>query len=97
MSKDLFIYYLVPAEHAVRMQKKVTVMQAELSEQWPVSASLKRRLELKEGCETWMEIYSQAPEDFPAALASAVDQAQLLALTKGQRHIETFVDIPACA
>lgn len=96
MSKDLFIYYRVPAEHAAQMQKKVTVMQAALSEHWPVSAALKRRPELQEGCETWMEIYSQVPDDFPAALESAVHQGQLLALTQGQRHIEIFVDIPAC-
>lgn len=97
MSKDLFIYYHVPVAHAAKMQKKIHTLQATLREQWPVSTALKRRPELKDGCETWMEIYTQVPEDFPTALEAAVYQAQVLALTEGQRHIETFVDISACA
>lgn len=97
MSRDLFIYYRVPVQYTTQMQKKVTAMQADLSDQWPIAVALKRRPELKEHCETWMEIYYRIPEDFPAALAFAVDQAGLLALTQGQRHTETFMDIPACA
>ena len=97
MSSDLFIYYRVPVAHAMTMQKKVVHMQAVLREQWPVSTALKRRPELKDGCETWMEIYTQVPDDFSPALASAVERAQVLELTEGHRHIEIFVDIPACA
>lgn len=97
MSTDLFIYYRVPAAHAEKMQKKVMAMQAVLHEQWPVATALKRRPELKDGFETWMEIYSQIPEDFPAALESAVHDADLLTLTEGGRHVETFIDIPTCA
>jgi hypothetical protein len=44
-----------------------------------------------------MEIYGQIPEDFPAALESAVHDADLLTLTEGGRHVETFIDIPTCA
>ena len=97
MSRDLFIYYLVPSAHAVTMQKKITHMQAALREQWPVSTALKRRPELKDGCETWMEIYTQVPDDFHSALEFAVDHAQVLSLTEGRRHTETFVDIAVCA
>ena len=97
MSADLFIYYQVPAEHALKMQKKVMAMQAALHERWPVAVTIKRRPELKDGCETWMEIYGQIPDDFPAALEAAVQDAGLLALIKGGRHVETFIDIPACA
>lgn len=97
MSGDLFIYYRVATANTKTMQKKIVDMQAALREQWPVSTALKRRPELKDGCETWMEIYTQVPDDFPSALATAVDQAQVLALTEGPRHVETFVEIPACA
>jgi len=97
MSTDLFIYYRVPVVHAEKMRKKVTVMQAGLHEQWSVAVALKRRPELKDGFETWMEIYSQIPEDFPVALESAVQNAGLLTLTEGGRHIETFIDISTCA
>jgi hypothetical protein len=97
MSTDLFIYYRVPVAHAAKMQKKVMAMQEALHEQWPVAAALKRRPELKDGCETWMEIYGQIPEDFSAALESAVRDADLLTLTEGGRHIETFIDISTCA
>ena len=97
MSTDLFIYYRVPVEHVAKMQKRVVSMQAALHEQWPVATALKRRPELKDGCETWMEIYGQIPEDFPTALESAVRDAALLTLTEGGRHIETFIDITPCA
>ena len=97
MSRDLFIYYRVPAAHTETMQKKIIQMLSLLREQWPVSTGLKRRPELKDGCETWMEIYTQVPDDFPSALELAVAQAQVLALTEGHRHTETFVDIAACA
>ncbi len=97
MSRDLFIYYRVPASHTKTMQKKIIDMQAALREKWPVSTALKRRPELKDGCETWMEIYAQVPDDFPSALELAVNQAQVLEHTEGHRHIETFVDIAACA
>ncbi len=97
MSRDLFIYYRVATANTNTMQKKIADMQAALREQWPVSTALKRRPELKDGCETWMEIYMRVPDDFPAALELAVGQAQVLALTEGHRHIETFVDISACA
>lgn len=93
---DLYIYYRVPAQHARALQKKITVMQCALRERWPVTTALKRRPELKEGCETWMEIYRQVPEDFQAALTSAVAQAQVEDLTDGQRHLEIFVDMPEC-
>jgi hypothetical protein len=97
MSRDLFIYYRVPAAHTETMQKKIVQMQGALREQWPVSTGLKRRPELKDGCETWMEIYTQVPDDFSSALELAVAQAQVLALTEGHRHTETFMDIAACA
>lgn len=97
MSTDLFIYYRVPVAHSAKLQKKVMAMQAALHEHWSVAAALKRRPELKDGCETWMEIYGQIPEDFPAALESAVHDAGLLALTEGGRQLETFIDMPACA
>jgi len=97
MSTDLFIYYRVPAAHAEKMQKKVMAMQAALHERWPVAVALKRRPELKDGFETLMEIYSQIPEDFTAALESAVHDADLLAFTEGVRHTETFIDISTCA
>ena len=97
MSRDLFIYYRVPVAHTVTMAKKIVDMQAALRDQWPVTTALKRRPELKDGCETWMEIYTQVPDDFSSALDSAVDQADVLALTEGHRHIETFMDIPVCA
>jgi hypothetical protein len=44
-----------------------------------------------------MEIYGHIPEDFPAALESAVHDAALLALIEGGRHVEFFIDIPPCA
>lgn len=97
MSRDLFIYYRVPVEHTALMQQSVAAMQTVLRAQWPVSAALKRRTELKDGCETWMEIYGNTPEDFLAALNLAVQEAQLQSLTIGERHVEAFVDVAPCA
>ena len=94
---DIYVYYRVPLANASILQPRLQAMQQSLAEQHKISCHLKRRPELSEGCQTWMEVYQQVPEDFASVLASAVDSHDLIPLIAGERHVETFVDIEACA
>ncbi len=90
---DLYIYYRVRDEHAAQLAPRVRAMQAGLSG----SAQLKRRPGSHEGVQTWMEVYPATADNFHAALAQAVQAADLLALTAGERHTEIFTDLDPCA
>jgi len=94
---DIYVYYRVPMANTSGLQQRVQAMQQSLAERFQIQSSLKRRPELSHDCQTWMEIYPQVPTDFAAALAEAVSTHALPALISGERHIETFVDIEACA
>lgn len=97
---DIYIYYRVEAVEAERLQAQVAAMQLQLSEQWSVQTSLKCRGEQDQGAgttQTWMEIYQDVPQGFLPALQSAVEGADILQSISGERHVETFVDMLACA
>ena len=72
-------------------------LQAKLAAGSGVSPQLKRRPESRDGLQTWMEIYPVVGEGFAEQLAAAADEAGLLSLTAGGRHVETFMDLPPCA
>ena len=97
MNKDIFVYYQVPTVSAAALLPEVLAVQRSITRLTSVSASLKRRPEEKDGCQTWMEIYAQVPEDFLSTLDKAVTEAGLMHRIQGMRHTETFVDIAACA
>jgi hypothetical protein len=94
---DLYIYYQVRNEDAAVMSSRVRAMQARLGLEHGVAGQLKRRPEVKDGLQTWMEIYPDTEAGFEAALAAAVAQAALAQLTAGKRHTEIFTDLPTCA
>ncbi len=91
---DLYVYYRVRSAHAEGLQPQVAAMQRTLAHAYGVRCELKRRPQETEGCQTWMETYISVPEGFEHALATA---AAALSLIEGERHVETFVDLPACA
>ena len=95
--KDLYIYYQVKEEHAQALEARVRSLQAKLAAGSGVSPQLKRRPESRDGLQTWMEIYPVVGEGFADQLAAAADEAGLLSLTAGGRHVETFMDLPPCA
>ena len=95
--KDLYIYYQVKEEHAQALEARVRSLQAKLAADSGVSPQLKRRPESRDGLQTWMEIYPVVGEGFADQLAAAADEAGLLSLTAGGRHVETFMDLPPCA
>lgn len=94
---DVYIYYRVREADAAALQLRVTAMQERLNRQYGATAQLKRRPELTEGLQTWMEVYPAASADLVRALAGAGQEAALLALTTGLRHTEFFKDVVACA
>lgn len=91
---DVYVYYRVRDENAAQLRARVLSMQAGLAARFQVHASLKRRSDEPPGTQTWMEIYSATKEGFLPALHDAAHRAQLP--IEGERHIETFVDVP-CA
>ena len=95
--KDLYIYYQVKEEHAQALEARVRSLQAKLAAGSGVSPQLKRRPESRDGLQTWMEIYPVVGEGFAEQRAAAADEAGLLSLTAGGRHVETFMDLPPCA
>lgn len=94
---DIYVYYRVPLANTSGLQQRVQAMQQSLTQRFQIQSSLKRRPELSHDCQTWMEIYPQVPADFGTALAESVTAYGLPALISGERHVETFVDIEACA
>jgi hypothetical protein len=94
---ELYVYYRAKSENAALLQARANYMQAQLARTRGVSGFLKRRPAEKDGCHTWMEVYSFAPDGFEECLRSAVEEAGLLELTEGERHTEIFEDRSACA
>lgn len=94
---DIYVYYRVPLANVTMLQPRLQAMQQSLAAQHEIACSLKRRPEPIEGCQTWMEIYQQVPEHFAAVLEEAVASLELMTLIAGERHVETFVDLEACA
>lgn len=94
---DLYIYYRVRTEDAAALQVRVTAMQQHLAAECGIASALKRRPEEKDGRQTWMEVYQAVPDGFEATLDAAVAHDGLAKLIDGPRHIEHFMDIPACA
>ena len=91
--RDLYIYYKVPAERAAALWPRVQAMQANLLERHGVRGQLRRRPESRDGLQTWMEIYPDAPPSLEAQLAAALGQLDF----DGPRHTEIFTDDSPCA
>ena len=68
--KDLYIYYQVKEEHAQALEARVRALQAKLAAASGVAPQLKRRPEVKDGLQTWMEIYPVVGEGFAELLAA---------------------------
>jgi hypothetical protein len=94
---DWYIYYLVSSNQADELQKLVLNMQTKLAREFGLMAELKRRPEEKNECHTWMEVYRNVPENFDRILQQAVTQAGIKTLINGERHLERFLDLSACA
>lgn len=94
---DWYIYYLVSNNQADELQKQVLNMQTKLAREFGLIAELKRRPEEKNKCHTWMEVYRNVPENFDTILEQAVTQAGIKTLINGERHLERFLDLSACA
>ncbi len=97
MSADVFIYYRVQADSRAALLPQVKAMQAELANQFALSPGLKRRADVQDDIQTWMEVYTGAPAGFAAVVEQAARRYGLAALIDGARHVETFVALESCA
>ena len=94
---DLYIYYRVHDNHAALLAPRVRALQEQLAHENGVTGQLKRRPGSASGLQTWMEIYTAAPDGFEALLEAGVVAAKLPELTVGARHTEIFMDLESCA
>jgi hypothetical protein len=94
---DLYVYYKVPEQHAAQLEPLVRAMQAGLGAAHATGALLKRRPEVRDGMQTWMEVYPAVSDSFADALAQATRDAGLDGLIAGPRHTEVFMDLTTCA
>ena len=90
---DLYVYYKVREADAPALAPRVRALQARFS----VPAQLKRRPDVRDGLQTWMEIYPSVDDGFPARLDAAAREAGFESLIEGARRAEIFVDLPTCA
>ncbi len=97
MASELYIYYRVREDRAAQLAPQVIAMQQRLHADTGVQGQLKRRPLIKDGVQTWMEVYGATPTGFEAELNKAVKQSGILASIDGERHTEIFVDIAPCA
>lgn len=88
---DLYVYYKVHARDAAALAPRVRAMQAALAARCGAAPQLKRRPELRDGLQTWMEIYAGVDAAFGAELERAC--AGLDGLTAGPRRAEVFIDL----
>jgi hypothetical protein len=94
---DLYVYYKVPVEHAMKLEPLVRALQAGMAASHAVTPQLKRRPDARDGVQTWMEVYPAVSDSFAGALAQAERDAGLAGLIAGPRHAEVFMDLTACA
>lgn len=90
---DLYVYYKVREEAAAALAPRVRALQDGLG----VPARLKRRPDARDGLQTWMEVYPDVDDGFPARLDAAASSAGLADLIEGPRRAEIFTDLPTCA
>jgi hypothetical protein len=94
---DLYVYYKVREPDAAALAPRVRALQAQVAQQHGVQAQLKRRPEVRDGLQTWMEVYPGVAAGFPAQLDTAAAGAGIDALIAGPRRAEIFTDLPPCA
>ncbi|KGF82980.1 hypothetical protein IA69_04450 [Massilia sp. JS1662] len=90
---DLYVYYKVREGDAAALAPRVRALQAGVG----VPAQLKRRPEVRDGLQTWMEVYPGVDDAFPARLDAASRSAGFEGLIEGPRRAEIFTDLPPCA
>lgn len=91
---DLYVYYKVRADAAAALAPRVRALQSELAARHGVHAQLKRRPEVRDGLQTWMEVYPGVDAAFAMRLTDAVAQAGLETAFASPRHAEIFTDLP---
>ncbi|PQO90240.1 DUF4936 domain-containing protein [Massilia phosphatilytica] len=90
---DLYVYYKVRELDAAALVPRVRALQDSVG----VPSQLKRRPDVRDGLQTWMEVYPDVDDGFPARLDAAARTAGFEGLIEGPRRAEIFMDLPTCA
>jgi hypothetical protein len=95
--RELYVYYRVPAEAALAALAEVQAAQNRLRQTLPgLETGLLKRPDVKDGLQTWMEIYRH-PDGLDGAQQEQL-QTWLAALPSqraSERHVECFESLPA--
>lgn len=96
--EELFVYYRVAPVHAEALNAAVQALQSRLRAEQPgLNARLLHRPDLRDGLQTWMEVYALPPGADTEAVALRIERTAREALAPwlaSPRHVERFV---ACA
>ncbi|MGI4845701.1 MAG: DUF4936 family protein [Janthinobacterium lividum] len=92
---DLYVYYKVRIEDARELAPRVRAMQLRLTgaRDEHGGALLQRRPDVRDGLQTWMEVYPGVDDAFGARLEQAAADAGIAGLIQGARRSEVFIDL----
>ena len=93
---DLYVYYKVREEDAAALAPRVRAIQERLARAG-IACQLKRRPEVRDGLQTWMEVYPATTDAFASSVEGAALEAGLAEFIQGPRRSEVFMDLPTCA
>lgn len=92
---DLYVYYKVRIEDAGELAPRVRAMQIGLTGERDGRGQplLQRRLDAREGLQTWMEVYPGVDGAFGTHVEQAFVDAGLAGFIQGPRRSEVFIDL----
>lgn len=94
---DIYLYYTIREVDAAMANVRVTAMQQRLANAYTITTSLRRRPEIRDGLQTWMEIYLNVPAAFDRVIEQAAVEEGVSELAATGRHVEYFMELPPCA
>lgn len=91
-SMDCYVYFKTPQAQSAQVLQEQALWQQAIAAQLGYQGKLQRRPEIRDGLQTWMEVYRDVPPDFPARLSALLASQPLPLLNSVPRHQELFVD-----
>ena len=90
---DIYIYYTIKDSDCDIAKRRVAELQHGLSDRYGINAQCKRRPEVRDDLQTWMEIYLNVPVGFEQSIEQAAAEIGLSDMAQNNRHIEHFMDL----
>jgi hypothetical protein len=88
-----YIYYKSEVKHAEQILACVEQLRIYLLDRLSQAIVLQRRPCASNDLYTWMESYSEIPDEFERLLKEAVAQSNIHLYITGERHLEYFLTV----